>query len=137
MTQKAFQLINPAGLYDPAPRAYSHVARLEPNVRLVYLAGQVGEDVEGKLSNDFGTQLRQALVNLRTALVAAGAGISDVFKLTVLIADHSESKLAVLGAELGLVWGPLMKPTCTLIPVPRLALDSLLVEVEAIAAVAV
>ena len=137
MTQKAFQLINPAGLYDPAPRAYSHVARLEPNVRLVYLAGQVGEDVEGNLSSDFGTQVRVALANLQTALAAAGAGISDVVKLTVLIVDHSESKLAVLGAELGLVWGPLMKPACTLIPVPRLALDTLLVEVEAIAAVAV
>jgi enamine deaminase RidA (YjgF/YER057c/UK114 family) len=137
MTQQAFQLINPAGLYDPAPRAYSHVARLEPGVRLVYLAGQVGEDVEGKLSSDFGAQVRQALANLRIALAAAGAGISDVVKLTVLIVDHSESKLAVLGAELGLVWGQLMKPACTLIPVPRLALDALLIEVEAIAAVAV
>jgi enamine deaminase RidA (YjgF/YER057c/UK114 family) len=137
MTQQAFKLINPAGLYDPAPRAYSHVARLEPGVRLVYLAGQVGEDVEGKVSNDFGAQVRQALVNLQTALAAADAGISDVVKLTVLIANHNESKLAVLSAELGLVWGPLMKPTCTLIPVPRLALDTLLIEVEAIAAVAV
>ena len=36
-----------AGLYDPAPNAYSHVARLEPGVRLVYLAGQGGEYVEG------------------------------------------------------------------------------------------
>ena len=30
----------------------------------------------------------------RTALAAASAGISDVVKLTVLIVDHSESKLA-------------------------------------------
>ena len=29
-----------------------------------------------------------------------------------------------------------MKPTCTLIPVPRLALDGMLVEIEAVAAVA-
>jgi enamine deaminase RidA (YjgF/YER057c/UK114 family) len=28
-----------------------------------------------------------------------------------------------------------MKPTCTLIPVPRLALDGMLVEIEAVAAV--
>lgn len=34
MTQQAFQLINPAGLYDPAPNAYSHVARLEAGARL-------------------------------------------------------------------------------------------------------
>jgi hypothetical protein len=40
MAQQAFQLNNPAGLYDPAPNAYSHVARLEPGVRLVCLAGQ-------------------------------------------------------------------------------------------------
>ena len=43
MAQQAFQLNNPAGLYDPAPNAYSHVARLEPGVRLVCLAGQGGE----------------------------------------------------------------------------------------------
>ena len=104
MTQQAFQLINPAGLYEPAPNAYSHVARLE-GVRLVYLAGQGGEDVEGKLPSDFGAQVRQALANLHTALAAAGAGISDVVKLTVLIVDHSESKLAVLVAEVGLVLG--------------------------------
>ena len=73
MTQQAFQLINPAGLYDPAPNAYSHVARLEPGVRLVYLAGQGGQDAEGKLSSDFGAQVRQALANLHTALAAAGA----------------------------------------------------------------
>ena len=133
MTQQAFQLINPAGLYDPAPNAYSHVARLEPGVRLVYLAGQGGQDVEGKLSSDFGAQVRQALANLRIALAAAGAGISDVVKLTVLIADHSESKLAILIAEVALVWGPLMTPACTLIPVPRLALDGMLFEIEAIA----
>jgi hypothetical protein len=33
--------------------------------------------------------------------------------------------------------GPLMTPTCTLIPVPRLALGAMLIEVEALAAVAV
>jgi enamine deaminase RidA (YjgF/YER057c/UK114 family) len=137
MTQPAFRLMNPAGLYDPAPNKYSHVARLEPGVRLVYLAGQGGQDVDGKLSADFRAQVRQALANLQIALAAAGAGISDVVKLTALIADHDESKLAVFGTEIGLTWGSLMTPTCTLIPVPRLALDAMLIEVEAVAAVAV
>ena len=137
MTQKPFQLINPPGLFDPAPYAYSHVARLEPGARMVYLAGQGGQDVEGKLASDFAAQLRQALENLRIALTAAGASISDVVKLTVLIVDHTESKLPVLISEVGAVWGTLMTPTCMLIPVPRLALDAMLVEVEAVAAVAV
>jgi len=32
-------------------------------------------------------------------------------------------------------WGESMKSTCTLIPVPRLALEGMLVEIEAVAAV--
>jgi len=99
MTQQAFQLINPAGLYEPAPNAYSHVARLE-GVRLVYLAGQGGEDVEGKLSSDFGAQVRQALANLHTALAAAGAGISDVVKLTSQFVNSVEGGSHQLRADL-------------------------------------
>lgn len=58
----------------------------------------------------------------------------DVAKLTVLIVDHSEEKLHILSKELERAFGPGPKPTCTLIPVPRLALDGMLFEVEAIAA---
>jgi hypothetical protein len=38
-----------------------------------------------------------------------------------------------LGAELEQTFGPGKKPTCTLIPAPRLALDGMLFEVEAVA----
>ena len=40
----AFTLTNPAGLYDPAPNGYSHVALLQPGARLVFIAGQGGEN---------------------------------------------------------------------------------------------
>lgn len=49
---------------------------------------------------------------------------------------HSEDKLAVLGRTLGRIFGDAMKPTCTRIPVPRLALDGMLFEVEVVTAVA-
>ena len=132
----AFTLTNPAGLYDPAPNGYSHVALLQPGARLVFIAGQGGENERGELPADFGAQVRQALSNLRIALEAAGAGPQDVAKLTVLIVDHSEARLHVFGEELVRAFGPGPKPTCTLIPVPRLALDGMSFEVEAVAVLA-
>ncbi|MCW2270698.1 Endoribonuclease L-PSP [compost metagenome] len=129
-----FRLSNPRGLYDPSANAYSHVAEVSPGAMLLYIAGQGGEDVEGRLSANFADQARQALANLQTALQSRGAGLEDVFKLTLLIVDHSAEKLRQWVAESDRAWGPHMKPTCTLIPVPRLALGGMQVEIEAVAA---
>lgn len=130
----AFELSNPAGLYDPRPNGYSHLAQVNPVSRFVYVAGQGGEDASGALSPHFDEQLRQALDNVATALAGARAQLHDVFKLTVLIVDHDAAKLEQLSAAVRQRWQ--MAPTCTLIPVPCLALPGMLVEVEAIAAVA-
>lgn len=131
----AFELTNPQGLYDPSASAYSHVAEINPHARLLYVAGQGGEDLEGRLDADFSEQARQALANLQTALRSKGAGLEHVFKLTLLIVDHSEEKLRQWVAEADRAWGLHMKPTCTLIAVPRLALDGMQIEIDAIAAV--
>ncbi|PSS59043.1 RidA family protein [Pseudomonas sp. BBP2017] len=133
-TPSAFELSNPQGLYDPSTNAYSHVAAVSPQARLLYIAGQGGEDIEGRLSAVFAEQARQALINLQTALRSRGAALEDVFKLTLLIVDHSEEKLRQWVAEADRAWGLHMKPTCTLIPVPRLALDGMQIEIEATAA---
>lgn len=131
------QLSNPPGLYDPTANGYSHVAQVATGARLVFIAGQGGENADSQLSTDFTEQVRQALDNLQIALAAAGAEVSDVAKLTVLIVDHSLERLEIFGEELHRVWGSAPKPACTLIPVSRLALDNMLFEIEAIAAVAV
>ncbi|WP_347901133.1 RidA family protein [Pseudomonas purpurea] len=130
------QLSNPPGLYDPAPNGYSHLAQVAAGARLVFVAGQGGENAQSQLSSDFAEQVRQALSNLQCALAAAGAEVSDVAKLTVLIVDHSHERLEIFGKALHQVWGAAPKPACTLIPVPRLALDGMLFEIDAVAAVA-
>ncbi|KNX77414.1 MULTISPECIES: RidA family protein [Pseudomonas] len=135
MTQPAaFALSNPEGLYDPSGNAYSHVAEVRAGSRLLYIAGQGGEDLQGNLSARFDEQARQALVNLKIALASRGATLEHVFKLTLLVVDHSEARLSQWVAEAERAWGGRMTPTCTLIPVPRLALDGMLVEVDAVAA---
>ena len=126
-------LINPKGLYDPAPNGYSHLANVGAGTRLAFIAGQGGETEDGALAPDFRLQVRQAPRNLGIAVTAAGGRIADIAKLTVLIVDHSEQRLHVFGEELTAALGEGPKPTCTLIPVPRLALDGMLFEVEAVA----
>ncbi|HFL2186881.1 RidA family protein [Pseudomonas putida] len=135
MTQStAFQLSNPEGLYDPSGNAYSHVAEVRADSRLLFIAGQGGEDSNGQLPPLFAEQARQALGNLELALASKGASLAQVFKLTLLVVEHSETRLRQWVAEADRAWGPHMKPACTLIPVPRLALDGMLVEIEAVAA---
>ncbi|MDA7416981.1 Rid family hydrolase [Xenophilus arseniciresistens] len=129
------RFINPPGLYDPAPNGYSHVAMAEGALRLVHVAGQGGEDAGGRLPDDFDAQVAQALWNLQLALAAAGAGPEHVLKLTLLVVDHSQARLASVSGALKALWGALPTPACTLIPVPRLALDGMLFEIDAMAAV--
>ena len=94
----------------------------------------MGEDAGGRFPNDFEGQLKQAFANLRTALEAAGATPEQVVKITVLSVDHNSEKQRLISAERNALWQGDRKPASTLIPVPRLAVDGALFEIDAIAA---
>jgi len=126
---------NPAGLYDPSSFGYSHVAEVAAGSKLVFIAGQGGEREDGSYPDDFAAQVEQAFRNLLTALASAGAAPKDVANLRIYIVDHTQDKLGVYGAALMQVWGEAAKPAATLVPVPRLALDVMLFEIEAVAVV--
>lgn len=127
------RILNPAGLFNPNPYGFSHVSVIPPGKSLVFVAGQGGELEDGTLQNDFRLQLKQVFSNLRTALAAAGANLNDVVKLTTLVTDHNEEKLKILVEECRLAWPDGNYPVNTLIPVPRLALDGMLIEIDATA----
>lgn len=128
--------VNPDGLYDPVPNGYSHVGIPPAGTRLAFIAGQGGEDATGTLATGFQAQVRQALGNLRTATRAVGGDLGNVVRQTVLVVDYNEERLRILGEEFERAYGPGPKPACTLVPVPRLALDGMLFEVEAVVAFA-
>lgn len=136
MTTQRLHFGNPDGLYDPAPNGYSHVAIIPPGAALVCISGQGGEEADGALNPDFATQVGRSLDNLEIALAWAGARLHDVFKLTLLVVDHDECRHDILSASVNARFQQRMTPACTLIPVPRLALDGMLIEIEATAAVA-
>ena len=133
MNKETFKIINPSTLYNPRPNAYSHVAVVQNFNNIIHVAGQGGEDSKGELSSNFQEQATQVFNNIQHALTAADAKISDIAVLRVLIVDHSDEKHQILIKIMQNLWKNHPFPACTLIPVPRLALERMLIEVEATA----
>ncbi|MCL6417285.1 hypothetical protein MIB92_16620 [Aestuariirhabdus sp. Z084] len=57
------EIINPEGLYDPAPYGYSHAVIAKGGSRIAYIAGQGGEDSKGNLDSSFSKQVKAPLIN--------------------------------------------------------------------------
>ena len=125
-------IVNPAQLYDPAPNGYSHAIVAKGGTRITYIAGQGGEDQTGALSPEFSDQVRQAYSNLRTVLAAVGAEPHQVTKITTYVVGYDRSMLGVMTQLVQETFGDAL-PAQTLVPVPRLALDGMLFEVDAVA----
>ncbi|QDZ01152.1 RidA family protein [Nitratireductor mangrovi] len=130
-TNPGLTIVNPETLYDPTPNGYSTAVIAPRGARMAYISGQGGQDDKGTLSPDFATQVRQAYANLRAALDALGAKPNQVAKLTVFVVDHDMSKLEVLTTAVKDMFGEDL-PAQTLVPVPKLAIDPMLFEVEAV-----
>lgn len=124
-------IVNPKTLYDPSPNGYSTAVVTPPGARVAYISGQGGQDATGGLSPDFAVQVKQAYANLRSALDGLGARPDQVAKLTVFVVDHDMSKLGVLTQTVKEMFGDAL-PAQTLVPVPKLAIDPMLFEVEAV-----
>lgn len=122
----------PDGLYDSQPNGYSQVVIAPGGSRAAYISGQGGADINGTLPPDFEAQVKQAFANLRLALEGAGASPSQVAKIDVFVVDHDMSKLAIIGRHVYETFGGTF-PAQTLVPVPRLAVDGMLFEVDAVA----
>ncbi|QNK70005.1 RidA family protein [Variovorax sp. PAMC26660] len=122
---------NPPALHPPT--GYSHVVEVVAR-RTLYVSGQIALDAEGRLvgPDNLLLQTTQVFENLRTALAASEAGLRDVVKLTVFLADASQLA-AFREARDRFFQVPL--PACSLVEVSRLARPDLLIEVEAVAVI--
>jgi enamine deaminase RidA (YjgF/YER057c/UK114 family) len=127
------EILNPPGLPDPTPNGYSTAAIAPSGARLAFISGQGGQDATGALSPDFAAQVAQAYANLAAALEGIGGTPRHVVKLTVFVVDHDMSKLGILTPAVARLFGT-APPAQTLVPVPKLAIDPMLFEVEAVVA---
>lgn len=128
---RKLSVVNPKNLYDPTPNGYSTAVIVPVGARVAYISGQGGQDATGALSPDFAVQVKQAYANLGAALDGIGAKPDQVAKLTVFVVDHDMSKLGVLTQNVKEMFGETL-PAQTLVPVPKLAVDPMLFEVEAV-----
>ncbi|MGW0004180.1 RidA family protein [Nocardia grenadensis] len=127
----SIEISNPAGLHDPVPFGYSHVA--VTSGELVFVAGQYDSDGQGATTTgDFAGQVERAFANLGTALRSVGLDFADIAQLRTHIVDHGPDKLAVVGAKIAEIWGD-RPPVQTLTGVAALALPAMLFEVDAVA----
>ena len=126
--------INPPNLMPPF--GYSQVV-VASGARTLYLAGQGAFDAGGKLvgEGDLRAQTRQATENVIAALAAAGATPSDLVKKTVYVVGLTQDKLGDYARGVADAFGDAerLAPAETLVGVERLALDGMLIEIEAVA----
>ncbi|MBN9205970.1 RidA family protein [Methylibium petroleiphilum] len=111
---------------------YSHVLRVPANAELVFIAGQVGADRDGRVLDGAAAQARQALANLKACLENEGMSARDVVRLTVYVTDARYTE--DMQRERQSVFGCTELPTSTFLIVLGLAEPELLLEIDAIAA---
>lgn len=130
--------LNPASL--PKPRGFSHAIETRGG-RLLFIAGQVARDREGRVvgADDLVAQFRQVCENLRAVLAEAGGGLEDLATLTIYVLDVQEYKrqLQPIGAVYREYFGTHF-PAITLVGVRDLfdAAAGCLIEVDGMAVLA-
>jgi enamine deaminase RidA (YjgF/YER057c/UK114 family) len=133
MTTTTIEHLSPEGLVQNP--GFSHAVTVTGPVKTVYVGGQNGVDASGAVvDKDFGAQVARALANLQTVLAAAGAGIEDVVKWTILVVEGQPIEVGY--QEFQRVWGTRPNPPAiTVAIVSDLGPPDALVEIEAIAVV--
>ncbi len=127
MSQTRF--INPPELSKPP--GYTHVVEATAPARLVYIAGQLGIDRDGKLSSDFRLQAIQTFENLKAALAAVGGQFQHVVKLNNYLIDVKY--LPTFRQVRDSYLSDQNRPASTTIAISGLAREGALLEIEAVA----
>jgi monoamine oxidase len=110
--------------------SYYAPATVTANGGLIHVSGQPGSADNGSVPSDYESQIHLALLKLRRIIIAAGASINDIVKLTVYVVGynaaarkHTPHLMRFLGNH---------RPAITLVPVNQLAVPSWLFEIDAV-----
>lgn len=128
---QSIRFINPNTMARPP--GYSNVVETTGPARTVYIAGQLGLDLDNNLvggPGDFRAQCEKAFENLRLALAAVGAGFKDVVKINSYLVDMSHIATFRELRNRSFAAAP---PASTTVAVPQLARPGALFEIEAVA----
>ncbi|HXO20632.1 MAG TPA: RidA family protein [Thermoanaerobaculia bacterium] len=125
--------VNPESL--GAPRGYSHGMLAPAGGRLLFVAGQIAWDRDGRLvAGDFAGQFGRALENVVAVVRAAGGGPEHLARLTLYVTDRRDyqASLPAVGEAYRRVMGS-HYPAMALLEVQGLLEPGAKVEIEATA----
>jgi enamine deaminase RidA (YjgF/YER057c/UK114 family) len=124
------RFINPTTLAKPP--GYTSVVETTGPGRTVYIAGQLGLDLENKLvGHDFRAQCSKAFENLKAAVAAVGGTVNDIVKINNYLTDMSHIGIfrEIRDQQLNMA----APPASTTVAISTLARPGALFEIEAIA----
>jgi len=116
------------------PPGYSYVVEATGPNRLIFIAGQLGLDMENKLvgaPGDFRAQAEKAIENLALALADSGATLKDVVKINNYLVDMSH--ISIFREVRDRHFNMSAPPASTTVAISQLARPGALFEIEAIA----
>jgi enamine deaminase RidA (YjgF/YER057c/UK114 family) len=127
VTRPALRILQPAGW--PRPKGYSNgvAARGE----MIFVAGLIGWDAEGRFADGFVAQFRQTLLNTVAVLKEADAGPEHIVRMTWYVVDRDLylSSLKELGMVYREIIGPVY-PAMAVVQVVSLMETDALIEIE-------
>ena len=126
------EVLLPAGW--PRPKGYAN--GIAASGRMVFVAGQVGWDREGRFPADFAGQFRQTLENTLAILAEAGAGPEHVVRMTWYVTDLDAYRAAL--TDIGRIYRQLMGrhyPAMAVVEVTGLVEPEAMVEIETTAVI--
>jgi 2-iminobutanoate/2-iminopropanoate deaminase len=130
----------PDGVYAPGTegnRLFGQVVATPVNARSLYVSGTFGVDAEGRLvDGGLGAEVAQALENIRLSLAAFGARPADVVQIRTYLTGDLKTYISE-GHPRWLEFFGDHRPAAFALQAVSLANPAALVEIEAVAAVAV
>lgn len=125
-------LVSPKTVWDPGAQLLSQCIVVANPARTLYLSGQTAITADGQFGGvgDVEAQIRLSFENIRLILDAAGGTLDNVVKLTVYFVNLGD--LDTYTGILGELF-PKIRPAQTVVEVSRLAMDELLIEIDATA----
>jgi enamine deaminase RidA (YjgF/YER057c/UK114 family) len=130
----SIELLSPADLVQSP--AFSHVAIVPAGATQIYVGGQNAVDAQGNLvgGDDIVAQVERVMANLEAALESAGASMTDLISVTILLVEGTDLQ-AGYGAAAPRLAGNEPPPLVTAAIVSALGVPGALIELSAIAAV--
>ena len=128
------QVVSSPDLHEPpGGTTYSH-AFVVTGGKTIYVSGMTARDKNGETVGvgDMRAQMTQVLENLKSVVTAAGGTLADVVKITIFTRDIKATQQT---SDIRKSYFSKPYPGSTLVEISRLADETFLVEIEAIAVI--